>query len=340
MKTTTLHDKILELYIRKENPDKVSLHRTVENYLKHRYPEGKIQKVVDDMLAKYNFEEEAREVRRRNKLNSYIDSMVLSRIRDSFKSSNSFDIDDLDEMKFKALVKQVILNFGYEVLFIPKNHLSSLDIIVHRGDVKVAILAVKCATNCNVGLRSVRQLKYMAHHYNCEQAILISSSYFEPDAAEEARKLGITLLDREKFLPLVQDLIDNRRQEEKQFLVSGLTTSKDTIFLEGQIKSPKTKVQLSFIKYFVDPQSQHLIFEGELYNNGKRPVSGLTVFIKIFNREGECISQRNAAAENEDLNSKETTPFKLVFHEILQSDWKSICRYELKLEYSNVYVAD
>lgn len=337
MRTTTMYDKILELHIKKEDPDISSISRTVEKYLKRRYSDKKIQRIVEDMLAKYNFKEAAAEVKRRNKLSSYIDSMLVSRIRDSYKSSNAFSIDDLDELKFKALVKQVILNFGYEVLFIPKSSLISLDLIVHRGDIKVAVLAVNCAPGCNAGVRSVKQLKYMADHYNCEQALLISSNGFDSDALEEARNMGVTLLDRHKFLPLVQDLIDNRHKEEKQLLISGLTDNKDNIFLEGQIKSPKTKVQVSFIKYHIDSGNQNLIFEGELFNSGKRPVSGLSVLIKIFNRDGNCVFQKTVPAGKENLESKETTAFKLIFNEIAQSDWKILCRYELKLEYNNVF---
>lgn len=340
MKTTTLHDKFLELFIKKETPDMTSIHRTVEKYLKHRYSSGKIQRIAEDMLSKYDFQKEAAEVRRRNKLSSYIDSMVISRIRDSYRSSNTLDIDELDEMKFKALVKQVVLNFGYEVLFIPKKASSSLDIIVHRGDVKIAVLAVKCPPDGYTGTRYVRQIKYMANHYNCEQALLISSSTFDEDALEEARNMGITLLDRSKLLPLVQNLIDNRQKEERQFLISGLAEHKDTVFLDGQIKSPKTKVQVTFIKYYIDPDSHHLVFEGELFNTGKRPVANLTVLIRIYDRQGDCVYQKSAAADNEKLDSKEGTVFKLTFPEVMQSDWKSICRYDLKLEYNNVFAVE
>lgn len=337
MKMPTLHDKLLELYVKKDEPDNSSLKRSVENYFHKKYSDKKLQRLIDQTSQLCDFKNEASAIKCRNHLSSYIDSIILSRIRDSFKSSKTLDIDDMEELKFKALVKQIILNYGYEVLFVPGNSQQSVDIIVHRGDVKIAILALKCAPGNSVGPKTVRQTRYIADHYHCEQAILISSTYFEPEAVSEARDLGVTLLDKDKLVPLVKDLIDNRQRKENEFLISGIDTNKNTIFLDALIKSQKTKVQVAFIKYHLDPETNFLKFEGELVNTGKKPVSDLMVEIKIFDRAADCVFKKISPVREEKLNSKEKVNFSVVFDDILESDWNNICRYELKLDYSNLY---
>ena len=340
MKMPTLHDKLLELYVKKDEPDLPSLKRCIESFLHKKYSDRKLERLLEEIGQKYDFAKEALNIKCRNHLSSYIDSIIISRIRDSYKSSKTLNIDDMEELKFKALVKHVILNFGYEILFIPGSNHQSIDIIFHRGDIKIAVLAVKCAAANNVTAKTLKQAKYIADHYHCEQLILISSNYFDADAVEEAQELGIMLLDRDKLLPLVQDLIDNRRRKENEFLISDLNTHKNSIFLEANIKSQKAKVQVAFVKYFTDPDKSSLVFDGELVNTGKKPVSDLTVEIKIFNRSGDCVFKKVSPVGIERLGSKEKTSFKMDFDEVLESDWSNICRYELKLDYSNIYAAD
>jgi len=337
MRIPTLHDKLLELYLKNDDPDNSAVKRSVENYLHKIYPGDKIKRIVDDLKKKHDYQKESEEIRSRNHLASYIDSIITSKIRDSFKSSTMLDIDDLDELKFKALVKRLMLHFGYEMLFIPKNYSNVVDIIVHRSNIKIAVLAVKCAPGCALGLKTVRQIRYIANHYHCEQAILVSSTYFDEDAINEAKEIGVVLLDRDKLQPLIQDLIDNRQKEEKEYLINEVSEYKNTIFLDGQIKFPKAKVQVVFIKYYIDEDQKCLVFDGELVNEGKKPVANLTVDIKIFDRSGECIYRKSLPAHKDHLESKEKTSFKLSFNEIVISDCRNLCRYELKLEYNNVY---
>jgi hypothetical protein len=340
MRPSTLRDKLLEFHASHEeinseyNND--NLMRCVTNYLHKKYDNKKVQKLIDDMYNRYDLTQESIDIRRRNQLSDYIDSIILSRIRYSYKSSKLIDIDSLDELKFKALIKQLILHFGYEILFSPADY-KNIDIIVHRKDVKIAILSVKSDLNSLVGIKTIRQLRYIANHYHCEQALLFTNTYFCPEAFDEAVEIGVTLFDRDKLIPIVKDLIDGRRQEEKQYLLNEIEEQKNTIYLEGEIKFPKTKVQVVFIKYYIDEDTDYLIFEGKLINTGKRPASNVRVEIKLFNRNNDCIYSSNFPVEKEKLESKEETTFKCSFDEIPQHDWENLCRYQLKLDYKNTY---
>ncbi|HOJ11705.1 MAG TPA: restriction endonuclease [Clostridiales bacterium] len=342
MRPSSLRDKLLELYAEQEvaaqeEYDIDAVKRCVINYLRKKYDNNKIQRVIDDMYSRYDLTADSKEIRRRNQLTEYIDSIVMSRIRDSYKSSKILDIDSLDELKFKALVKQVIGHFGYETLFVPVNSLNNIDIIVHRKDIKIAVLAIKGEPGSIIGLKTIRRLRYIANYYHCEQALLITNTFFDSEAFNEAAEIGITLLDRDKLVPLVKDLIDGRQKEDKEFLIDDIEDQKNSIFLEGEIKFPKTKVQVVFVKYYIDNDTNYLTFEGKLVNTGKKPASNISVEIKLFNRNNDSIYSKSFPIEKEKLESKEEAAFKFYFNEIPQHDWENLCRYQLKLEYKNTY---
>jgi len=352
MRPPSLRNKLLEYYALQKGKTKnnnestedntgsdnnSSLIRHVTNYLHKKYDDRKIQRIIEDMFEKYNFEEEARDIRKRYLLSSYIDSIVQSRIRDSYKSSTLLDIDSLDELKFKALMKQVVLHFGYEILFTPVNNEKNIDFIMHRKDVKIAGLAIKGEPGSYVGEKTIVQLRRIANYYHCEQALLFANAYFTYEALNTASEIGVTLLDRDKIILLVKDLIDGRSQEEKKYLLEEAEEQKRTIYLEGEIKFPKTKVQVIFVKYYMDEESGELVFEGKLVNTGKRPAVNINVNIAIFNRNNDCMYKNIFPVEKERLESKEEIAFKCTFPGIPQQDLDNLCRYQLKLEYKNTY---
>ena len=342
MRPSSLREKLLELYAEQDinntlEYDIESAKRCITNYLRKKYDDNKIQRVLDDMNAKHDLFNESKEMKKKAQLSEYIDSIVMSRIRDSYKSSKTLDIDSLDELKFKALVKKVVIHFGYDTLFVPSNNLNNIDIIVYRKDIKIAVLGVKAELGSLIGLKTIRQLRYIANYYHCEQGLLITNSYFDSEAISEASKISITLLERDKLIPLVKDLVDGKQKEDKECLIDGIEDQEKSIFLEGEIKFPKTKVQVVFVKYYIDSKTNFITFEGKLVNTGKKPASNINVEIKLFNRNNDSIFEKNFPIEKEKLDSKEETSFKFYFDEIVEEDWENLCRYQLKLEYKNTY---
>ena len=231
----------------------------------------------------------------------------------------------------------MLIHFGYDILFVPLYNLNNIDIIVHRKDIKIAVLAIKGETGSLVGLKTIRQLRYIANYYHCEQGLILTNTYFDTEAINEASNISITLLDRDKLIPLVQDLVDGRQEKDKEYLIDEIEKQEDSIFLEGEIKFPKTKVQVVYVKYYIDDDSSFLTFEGKLFNSGKRPASNISVDIKLFNRNNDCIYMKNFPLNKEKLESKEEISFKFYFNEIPREDWENLCRYQLKLEYKNTY---
>lgn len=338
MKPITLHEKLLELYANKDDPEEESIKRCIENYIHKKYTDKKLDRIASNIKCRYDLRKESIHVKCRNKLSSYIDSIVSGRIRDSYKSSDPFDFDGLDDIKFKALVKLIMIHFGYEVLYLPNNGFTNnLTVIVHRNEAKVAVFAIKNAPDCKIESKTVKQARYIANHYNCEQAIIISNSFFDKEACSEAVEIGVTLLDRDKLTLLVHDLIENKQKQENELLLDNNENDRNLLFLDGQIKSPKAKVQVVFIKYFIDSDSAVLVFQGKLLNTGKKPVKNISADFKIFNRNGDCTFKKSFPIEKEILESNEEISFKFYFNEISRDDWQEICRYEIKLEYSNIY---
>lgn len=340
MRPSTLREKLLEFHAKREeqsdDTNSDSLLRCVTNYFQRRFDNKKVQKIIEDMYERYDLLNDSINIKRKIQLSNYIDSIVLSRIRDSYKTSKDLDIDTLDQLKFKSLVKQILLSFGYEILFIPTNN-KYLDLIIHRKDIKIAVLAIKNELDSLVGIKTIRQLRYVANCYNCDQAILFTNANLCYKELNEAGNIDITVLDRNKIIPLVKDLIDGYQREDGAYMISEPDQDKYAIFLEGEIKFPKTKVQVVSIKYYIDKDNSCLIFEGRLINTGKRPASDIKIEIKLFNRNSDCIYANIFPVEKETLESSEETVFKCSFNEVPQHDRENLCRYQLRLDYKNTY---
>lgn len=337
MKAITLKDKLTEAYLKKELPEEKDLDRAVKSYLKRKYTPAKISKITADITSKHDFKALADEMKRRSMLNQYIDAVVVSKIREWYKASKNITLDSLDETKFRSLVMQVMQHFEYQLLYVPDTIETRIDAIFHRKETKVAMLSCKAEANVKVGAMYIKQLKFMADYYNCEQALLVTDGSYDDEAILEASRNGITLLDNEKFLPLVIDLVENRKRAEKQILVNSIQ-KQNSIYLESVIKSPKSKVHLNFINYDSDLENGIITFSGDLINSGKRPVTSLHVEISLYNRYENIVAKKIVPAKMERLEGGESTDFKIIFDNILESDSRNLCRYEFKLEYSNTYV--
>lgn len=340
MKPSTLKEKILEYYandIPADSPEETfdAVKRITANYIRTKQDDRKISRVAKDFIANNTFEEESRDIKRQLQLAEYVDSIVMSRIRESYRDSKDLDLDSFDQLKFKVLIKNMLLHFGYETLFVPP--FGSLDIVVHRKDIKIAVTAIKGEPGSTVGVKSIRGIKYIANHYRCEQALLITDIYFDGEAKAEALEIGVTLIDRDKLLPLISDLVDGKKQQDKELLIERDGSLENTIFLEGEIKFPKTKVQVVYVKYFIEEDTSHLIFEGKLCNTGKKPAANITVEISLYNRNNDSIYIKSFVPEKDRLESMEEVTFKFAFTDIPREDWENLCRYQLKLEYKNVY---
>ncbi len=335
MRPVSLYEKLLELYINDEEPDFQTLKRCVINYLHRKIGEKKVKRIINDALGKHDIKNDVLKLRARNNLSNHIDSIVESRIRESIKCSTGFDIDALDELKFQSIIKLVLLSFGYKILYIPNLYTDSINFIVHRDEVKIAVLSVKSAAGFKVGPRIIEQVRVVANYYNCEQAIVFSNAYFDEQAIRKSNNIGVILLDRDKLIPLVESYIKNRQEEEKEYILSFEEAQKSDIYLEGEMKFPKTKVQVVYIKYSLDNQKTILTFEGKLLNTGKNPCEKIKMNIKVFNREGDISFDKVFAIDKGRLNSKEEIDFKFSFDKVEQFDWLDLCRYQLKLDYKN-----
>mgnify|MGYP000902034696 CR=1 FL=1 len=336
MRSYSLYDKVLELYANNPEPDKDTVKRTVRNFLKRKYPDRKIDRILETLVSEDTLRQEALHARNVNNLRNFAESIIESRIRDSAKTGVPIDIDELDEINFKALIKFIILSYNYELLYTTPLFANSLDFIAHRNNVKVAVYALKTDPAARINARIVRQARYIANLYNCDSVIIVTNGFFDNEALTAGEDIGITLLDKSRILPLLNNIIQTSRKEQKELLTLQNGGIRNEIYMEKVIRFPKTKVQIIDIRYSITDE-RHLVFWGKLVNTGKKPVLNLEINVKLFNRQGDCVYVKNVTVREGLLMSKEETDFSFTFSEIPESEFKSLCRYELTLNYKNIY---
>jgi hypothetical protein len=339
VKPYSLLDRLAEHYATSENPGEHDTKRVVGSFLRKKYAPEKISRLLDYYKQNHDLEEEGKRKRNSNMLEDYVDSIMRSRIRECSRNGELPDMDVLDRLKFKSLVKLVLTHFGYKLLYIPPVRSNGIDFIMHRENRKLAIATQKTSRSIPVTSVTVRKAKYLANLYNCEHLLIVTRGYFDDSAISEAATPEVALIDREKLLPLVKELVEKSGQMEDEQFITGISEEKELIFMEKTIKYPKTKVQVVNIRYYIDEDGL-LVFEGTLNNTGKKPVLRLKVEIRIFNRENERVATKIVTVMEGLLHSGEETSFKFSFEDISRMDWKNICRYELRLDYKNVYKTD
>ncbi len=335
MKPPTLYNKLVELYSVKEQPDNESIERCVQNYLHKQHAQKKINNIISQLSCNKQIEKESKKHKNKKALSSYIDSIVLGRIREAGNNSTVMDIDGLDEIKFKSLIKQLIIHFGYKVLYIPPVYSHTIDMIISRDNLKIAVFVIKHEPGFKIKSHTIQKTKYISNMYNCDKLMVFTNAFFSDELKNKETGMNMTLIDRKKLLPLVQDIVDNRRETEKELLIDNMSEG-STLFLEKIIKFPKTKVQVADIGYN-HKENEGLSFEGKLFNTGKKPVSNLSLFIKIFDRNDSCTYEKNFPILEGLMDSNQEIAFNVCFEDIPGKNMKNLCRYELRLDYKNVY---
>ncbi len=334
MRSLSLYDKLLEIYSTKNNPEKADLLRCVEVFLHKKYDSKKIEAIVEGMIKKYDFEMLAQKRRNRNLLASSLDSIILNKVRESYTSDKEINIETLSEMHLKALAKIVLINLGYELLYIPPINSGTVDFVVYRRLYKRAVFVLNSANAFEISKKQIENARRLSTHLNCEQLMVFTNTDFSQEAYKYAEHYQIYLINGSKFTILVRDLVESNQEKEKKLQVKeNELLEDDKLFLEADIKNVKTKVRVMDVTFIPDYEKNELVFEGVLLNAGKHPVTRLMVNIRLYGRDR---SFRDLSCELGDLANGNEAEFKIQFDISTEYEWKNIYKYMIKLSYRNI----
>ena len=107
-----------------------------------------------------------------------------------------YSVDNLDGHTFEFFCADMLKKLGYaDVRVTQASGDNGVDILASYNGVPYAIQCKRYAKK--VGNKAVQEVFSGANYYKCQKAIVITNNYFTDQAIDAAKKLGVTLWDRD-----------------------------------------------------------------------------------------------------------------------------------------------
>ena len=104
-------------------------------------------------------------------------------------------IDEMDGHEFEYFCAQLLKDNGFHRVTVTKgSNDQGVDIIAKKDGHRFAIQCKRYQNS--VGNRAVQEINAGKQYYDCDQAIVLTNSYFTPSAVSLAEKTGVWLWDR------------------------------------------------------------------------------------------------------------------------------------------------
>ncbi|WLR53786.1 restriction endonuclease [Mesobacillus subterraneus] len=115
------------------------------------------------------------------------------------------EIDKMTGVQFENFVKVLLEKLGYENVQVTKaSGDEGVDILAYRNGKKIAVQCKRYSSKLtNSAIQEVFSGK---HFYNCQEAYVITNSYFTENAQILAKKHKVELIDRDRLFDLVESV--------------------------------------------------------------------------------------------------------------------------------------
>lgn len=105
-------------------------------------------------------------------------------------------IDQFGGIQFEHFLKNLFMRQGFQVTMTPGSGDQGVDLILNNGSRKIAIQAKRYSVNSKVGLSAIQEVYTGKQVYGCNEAYVITTSYFTSQAINLGYSVGVKLIDR------------------------------------------------------------------------------------------------------------------------------------------------
>lgn len=120
---------------------------------------------------------------------------IEKREKEKFNAIQVADIDSMTGVDFEKYLKKLLIAMDYDVILTKTSGDFGVDLIASKENDKIAIQAKRYKTK--VSRRAISDAVAGMQHYNCNKAMVITSSYFTRDAFRFANSTNCRLIDRD-----------------------------------------------------------------------------------------------------------------------------------------------
>lgn len=119
---------------------------------------------------------------------------------------STYSLESLSDKEFEGFTKWLMQELGYDVHPEKIPATKGVDYIASRNGVKTAVLARRFPKKCIVTETAVLMAVQAKRIYQCEEAIVLATTFFSEKAKLEAEKAGIMLWDSEALDKKIADV--------------------------------------------------------------------------------------------------------------------------------------
>jgi restriction system protein len=111
------------------------------------------------------------------------------------------EIDAMDGRTFERYLETVFRRLGYKVELTKYRGDFGADLVVRKDGRRIAVQAKRYSKN--VGVKAVQEAVAAKGYYDADEAMVVTNGHYTRQAAELARKNGVTLWDRERLISVL-----------------------------------------------------------------------------------------------------------------------------------------
>lgn len=111
-------------------------------------------------------------------------------------------IDDMNGIEFEKYLQHLYKKNGYRANTTPKTGDFGADLVLYRAGEKTVVQAKRYKSK--VGIDAVQEVIGAREYYGANKGIVVTSSYFTPQAVKLANRSNVKLIDRDMLPELIE----------------------------------------------------------------------------------------------------------------------------------------
>jgi len=117
--------------------------------------------------------------------------------RQAYTITETNTVDSMDGYSFEGFMKNLFEEMGYIAKATKMSGDMGADLILHEGDKKI-VVQLKNHT-ANVGVKAIQEVVAAVNYYEADDAMVVITSYFTPQAIGLAKSNDVKLIDRDEL---------------------------------------------------------------------------------------------------------------------------------------------
>ncbi|WP_201009049.1 restriction endonuclease [Paenibacillus glycanilyticus] len=162
------------------------------------YKKAKTLKEEKDSFE-YKFATEVERLKQKINSQQYRLSRFLVTLKEKYEFENA-EIENIDQysgVEFEDYLAVLFQNDGYRVSRTPASGDDGVDLVIERNNLRVAVQCKRYSGNVSVS--AIQEVYAGKDMYDCDEALVVTNSYFTAPAIKMAEKLNVALWNRKEL---------------------------------------------------------------------------------------------------------------------------------------------